>query len=243
MKGAPALSTLANADIHRDASFYQDLFWTLRGKLEGQFGPKRRPARIRNMAVYSLDSTVITLCKAFFAWAKYRSDKAGVKVHVLLDQRDLLPAEIRITPAGRADISVAKEMKLVSGSILIMDRGYFSRSFFKALEEKKILFVTRTKDGVNMTRKKTRELALFRWNIRADEMVEIPVKDGENLLLRKITVEMEESGKTMDLLTNDTKFAASTIALLYKDRWQIECFFVTVQVSRPRRGPESKECP
>jgi len=226
--GAPARSTLSYANAHRPWQVYESLFYLLLERCR-ELTPKRR-LRFKN-ALLSLDSTVIDLCASVFDWAKFRTTKGGIKVHMLLDNQGLLPSYALITDAKTADIGPAWEMTFSPGTIVVFDRGYNDFLWFVTLTLQGVWFVTRMKDGTRYRVVERREVPRNGAVLR-DEVIELDVNlqpyDVEldsPVLFRRVEVRVPDRDEPMVFLTNHLEFAASTIAAIYKERWQVELLF------------------
>ncbi len=226
--GAPARSTLSYANAHRPWQVYESLFYLLLERCR-ELSPKRR-LRFKN-ALLSLDSTVIDLCASVFDWAKFRTRKGGIKVHMLLDNQGLLPSYALITDAKTADIGPAREMTFSPGTIVVFDRGYNDFLWFVTLTLQGVWLVTRMKDGTRYRVVERREVPRNGAVLR-DEVIELDVNlqpYGVELdapvLFRRVEVRVPDRDEPMVFLTNHLEFAASTIAAIYKERWQVELLF------------------
>jgi len=231
LKG-PNKSTLSYANEHRPASLYEELFWVLmnRFRANGGLGSRKTKFRFKNKLL-SLDSTTISLCLSLFPWAKFRRAKGGVKVHVLLDHDDYMPSFIRITEAKRHDRTVARLLNLTVGSIVAFDRAYNDYLLFGQWTDIGIYFVTRMKENAVYEIVDEQELPKNR-SILADQIIRLTgVKAQEKCphLLRRIVVWDEINSREIVLLTNHMEFGSTTIAAIYKDRWEIEIFFKTLK--------------
>jgi hypothetical protein len=225
---APTKSTLAYANRHRPAKLYEELFYTILGRFrdEGALGIRKQRFRFKNKLL-SLDSTTISLCLEMFPWAKFRQAKGGVKAHVLLDHEDYLPCYVLITEARRSDVKMAGAFPLNPGSIVAMDRGYNDYALFGKWTDQKIYFVTRLKDNAAYQVLEEAPLPANR-NILSDQLIQFSgdkaQRDCPNLL-RRVAVWDAISEREIVLLTNLLEFGSTTIAAIYKDRWEIELFF------------------
>ena len=225
---APRRSTLAYANQHRPAKLFEDLFWTAleRFRAQGAWGPRQHKFRFKNKLL-SLDSTTITLCLSLFPWAKYRRAKGGVKAHVLLDHDDYLPRYVLLSEARRSDVKLAAGFTLEPGSIVAMDRGYNDYKLFGRWCEAGVFFVTRLKDDAQIEVVAERKPPANS-SIVKDQIIRLTSANAQRDCprpLRRVLVWDAEHERAIDLLTNHLEFGATTIAAIYKERWQIELFF------------------
>jgi hypothetical protein len=225
---SPNKSTLSYANEHRPAALYEDLFWSALNRFRGQggLGVRKKKFRFKNKLL-SLDSTTISLCLSLFPWARFRRAKGGVKAHVLLDHDDYMPSYVLITEAKCHDIKAARLLNLTPGSIVAMDRGYNDYLLFAGWTENKVFFVTRMKDNAVYQVIEKRELPERR-NILVDQIIRLSGTDAEKKCpydLRRIVVWDVDNEREIVLLTNHLTFGSTTIASIYKERWEIELFF------------------
>lgn len=225
---APNKSTLAYANKHRPAKLYEELFYTALGRFREEKGLGMRKQRFRfKNKLLSLDSTTISLCLEMFPWAKFRRAKGGVKAHVLLDHDDYLPRYVLITEARRSDVKMADAFPLNAGSIVVMDRGYNDYALFGKWTGQKIYFVTRLKDNAAYEVLAEGPVPANR-NIRSDQLIQFTGEKAQRDCpspLRRVVVWDPINEREIVLLTNLQEFGATTIAAIYKDRWEIELFF------------------
>ena len=189
-------------------------------------GSRKHRFRFKNKLL-SLDSTTISLCLTMFPWAQFRRAKGGVKAHVLLDHDDYLPAYVLLTEAKRSDVKLADSFTLNPGSIVSMDRGYTDYALFGRWTLAGVFFVTRLKDNAAFTVEAEFEVPANR-NIRADQIIQLTGVQAQTDCpgpLRRIVVWDAENEREIVLLTNLLEFGATTVAAIYKERWQIELFF------------------
>ena len=225
---APNKSRLAYANKHRPAALFEELFYTALARFRGQEGLGLRKLRFRfKNKLLSLDSTTISLCLEMFPWASFRRAKGGVKAHVLLDHDDYLPRYVLITEARRSDIKMADAFPLNPGSIVVMDRGYNDYSLFGRWTKEEIYFVTRLKE--NAVFEVVEECAIPQnRNILSDQFIRFTSEQARlacPCLLRRVAVWDSVNQREIVLLTNQLAFGPTTIAAIYKDRWEIELFF------------------
>lgn len=220
---APSRSTLSYANAHRPWQLYEAVFHQLLARCQSVAAP--RPFRFKNK-LYSLDASVIDLCLSMYDWAKFRRTKGAVKLHLLLDHDGCLPCYAVLTEGGTHEIRVARTLEFPPGSIVAMDRGYVDYAFLDSLDARGVFFVTRLKD--NAIFDVEAELSEARGDVLADQMINLPGSGSnrrEFRLLRRVVVWDPAGRRQIVLLTNNLKLAASTIAAIYRQRWQIELFF------------------
>jgi len=222
---APHRSTLAYANEHRPWQLYRAVFQALLGRCQSAV-PARRKFRFKHKLV-SLDSTVIDLCATLFDWAKFRRTKGAVKLHCLLDHDGYLPSVVVVTEGKRHDVRVARTLRFDPGTIVVMDRGYVDYAWFGRLTTEGVFFVTRLKDHAPY-RVVERRRPPERSRVQRDEVIRLTGVAAETKCphdLRRVEVYDPEKDETLVFLTNQLAFGATTIAAIYKDRWQIELFF------------------
>ena len=222
---APARSTLAYANEHRPWQLYRAVFEQLLGRCQAQV-TSRRKFRFKNKLV-SLDSTVIDLCATLFDWAKFRRTKGTVKLHCLLDHDGYLPSLVVITEGKRHDVRVARTLRFDAGTIVVMDRGYVDYGWFGQLTAQDVFFVTRLKDHTAYRVVEHRAVPA-RSTVLRDELIELTTWDAANkcpFRLRLVEIDDPDKQSTLTFLTNQLTLGATTIAAIYKERWQVELFF------------------
>jgi hypothetical protein len=225
---APNKSTLSYANERRPASLFEDLFWTALSRFRNTelWGSRRSRFRFKNKLL-SLDSTTISLCLTLFPWARFKTVKGGVKAHILLDHADYLPQYVFLTTAKQSDVQMAHFLSLTPGSIVVMDRAYIDYQLFAKWTAAGIFFVVRMRNDLNWTLLEQRSLPKHR-NIVADQILEFSSPWGRrycrHLRFRRVVIDIE-GDEPLVVLTNHFDFGATTIAEIYRERWQIEVFF------------------
>jgi diacylglycerol kinase len=228
---APTRSTLAYANEHRPWQLYKSMFDRLAAVCRDEAKEKKRKFRF-NHPLLTLDATVIPVCVSMFEWASYVKTKGAVKLHMVLDNASFLPQYAVVTPGNTGDVTAAKRMEFTRGTMLVFDRGYEDHSWWRKLNTTGVYFVSRLKDSTSYIIAETRTV-VDGTNVLHDELV-LLASDKESadpMRLRRIEVWLEDKQDTMVFVTNHLKLAASTIAAIYKDRWQIELFFKAIKQS------------
>jgi hypothetical protein len=221
-----AHSTLADANSSRDWRIYHDLAQGLIARARRLYASESFGVELEQ-TVHALDSTTIDLCLTLFPWARFRSTKAAVKLHTLLDLRGSIPTMIAISDGKQADVSVLDELIIEPGAFYVMDRGYvdFARLYRFTLAG--AFFVTRAKTGLQINRLESRPVDEST-GVRSDQVVWLKLsKSIEHYpeRFRRISYRDPDSGKALVFLTNNFELPALTIAQLYKCRWRVELFF------------------
>ncbi len=170
----------------------------------------------------SLDSTTIPLCLSMLEWASYVRTKGAVKLHLVLDNQGFLPQYAVLSEGRKADITVARKMEFQPGAMLVFDRGYEDHDWWRRLTAGGVWFVSRLKDSTGYTIVEERPVRPGTDILRDEVIVLDSEKDPDKLMrLRRIEVRLKEKQETIVFVTNNLKLAASTIAAIYRDRWQI----------------------
>lgn len=218
-----ARSTIAYVNLHRDSIVFEKLFYEMVSRFKDVTADRALPFTNQ---IYSLDSTTISLCLSLCDWAKFRQAKGAFKLHTLFNNRLRIPEIIHGTVGSVNDGAEAKRMilNLEGGSILVFDRGYPDQAWWYELDMKGFFFVTRIKKNARFVVSK--RATSLEPNILSDDTVWIgdiidPVYPKE---ARRILYVHPEKGE-LEFITNNFTLKASEIALVYKDRWQIELFF------------------
>jgi hypothetical protein len=225
MKQAPSRSTLSYANAHRSWKVFESVFYSLLGEAQGMAARRQRRFAFKN-PLRSLDATVIELCVQVFDWARFRRTKGAVKLHLMLDHQGCLPCWSLVTEGKTHEIQAARTLRFAPGTIVVVDRGYFDYALFASWCAAGVFFVTRLKSNALYRVVGKRFLPLGR-NILSDEEIILTGKAAEGIeqTLRRIVVWDEANQQKIVLLTNHLDFGSTTVARLYKERWQIELFF------------------
>ena len=224
----PKKSTLAYANENRPWELYQTIFGQLLEKCQAEVAAQggRKKFRFKNKLV-SLDGSIIDLSATMFDWAKYRRRKGAIKLHLLLDHNGYLPSFAVVTEGKHSEVAVARGLRLEAGTILVIDRGYNDYEWCAEMTGEGVFFVTRMKTSTVYAVEAECEVPA-KGNVLRDQIISLPAlrKAGEEpVLFRRIEYGNEEQREILVFFTNLLHLAASTIAAIYKDRWQVELFF------------------
>jgi len=226
LKGPPARSTLSDALNRRDWRIYHALAQRMIARAKALYAQEPSVLGL-DTSVYALDSTTIDLCLSLFDWAPFRSTKAAIKLHTLLDLRGSIPTFIHISDGKLHDVNVLDILPIEAGAFYVMDRGYVDFARLYAMHQGGAFFVTRAKSGMNARRVYSAPTERIS-GVICDQRVMLgsfyAARDYPEHL-RRVRFKDPESGKTLVFLTNNTSLPALTIAALYKSRWQVELFF------------------
>jgi hypothetical protein len=225
---APKRSTLAYANEHRPWELYQTVFeqtlFKCQELVQRQGG--RKKFRFKNKLL-SLDGSIIDLSVSMFDWAKYRTTKGAIKLHLLLDHDGYLPSFAVVTEGKTSEIKVARTLRFDPGTILAIDRGYIDYEWFRELTGQGVYFVTRMKEKAVYVVQEDCQVPQNS-NVVSDQIISFPrlAREGEEpVLFRRVEIRDEEKDETIVFLSNLLAFGTTTIAAIYKDRWQVELFF------------------
>jgi hypothetical protein len=225
-RSSVAHSTLADANRTRDWRIYADLAQGLIRRARKLYADEPLGLELDH-TIYALDSTTIDLCLSLFPWARFRSTKAAIKLHTLLDVRGPIPTMIAISEGKQADVRILDDLPLEPGAFYVMDRGYvdFARLYRFTLAA--AFFVTRTKAGIQLSRLESRPVDQTT-GLRSDHIVWLTTPKSIAHYpdrLRRVSYRDPEDGKVLVFLTNNFELPALVIAMLYKLRWRVELFF------------------
>lgn len=177
--------------------------------------------------IYAFDSSTIDLCLSVFCWAHFRKTKAGIKLHTLFDVNTQIPVFIHITEANIHDVNAMDVIDYEPLAYYIFDRAYVDYERLYRIEKAKAYFVVRAKSNIKFKRMYSKKVDKTT-GIKYDQIGKIigfySSKDYPEKI-RKVKYYDSETKKTLVFLTNNFKLSANDIALLYKQRWQVELFF------------------
>jgi IS4 transposase len=225
---APKRSTLAYANEHRPWELYQTVFEQTLLKCQELVRRQggRKKFRFKNKLM-SLDGSIIDLSVSMFDWAKFRRTKGAIKLHLLLDHDGYLPSFAVVTEGKTSEIKVARTLRFAPGTILAIDRGYVDYEWFRELTQEEVYFVTRMKEKAVYEVQEEGRIPQNS-NVVCDQIISFPrlAREGEKaVLFRRVEIWDKEKEEAIVFLSNLLAFGATTIAAIYKDRWEVELFF------------------
>ena len=234
LKQSPARSTMSDGNKKRDYRVFESLYYRLLGHYQRVLTTHHKGhiiKEIKNQRIKLIDSSTISLCLSMFDWAKYRTAKGGIKIHTCWDDTLMLPDVINITEAKLHDRYGLNQFVFPKNTIVVEDRAYFDFLLMLSRIEAENIFVTRIKTNtVYQTIEELDQPDNIEQNILKDEIIMLTsdkaVKTGiSKHKLRLVHVYKEDENKVIEIICNQLDWKASTIADLYKKRWDIELFF------------------
>lgn len=230
IRGNIAKSTVADANEQRDCRIYMDFAMSLIQTARKLYASDSFAVELEQ-TVYALDTTTINLCLSVFPWARFRSTKAAVKMHTLLDLRGNIPSFIHISDGKMHEVNVLDILIPEAGSFYIMDRGFTDFARWYTMHQAQAFFVTRAKSNLLFRRVYSRAVDKST-GLRCDQTIALTVPKANKDYpqhLRRIKFYDAEHDKHLVFLTNNFDLPALTIAQLYRCRWQVELFFKWVK--------------
>jgi len=223
---APRKSTLAYANEHRPWELYQTVFHQLFARIRSELAGAPRRFRFRN-PLLTLDSSLIDLCSNSFDWAKWCRGKGAAKLHLVLDSQGHLPRYAHISEGRASDLAIARRFHFEPGTILVCDRAYFDYRWFERMCQEGVFFVTRPRVYCRYEVLEERTVPADGQILR-DQVVRLGSPNWHTRMrspVRRIELWLPEKNLKLVLVSNLLHFSASTIADIYRERWQIEVFF------------------
>jgi len=225
-RGRVTRTTLADANERHDWRIFADFAQHLIGIARPLYARDSLGVDL-DASLYALDSTTIDLCLALFPWAKFRKEKAAVKMHTLLDLHGNIPAFIHVSDGKLHDVHALDRIPIEPGAYDVMDRGYLDFERLYRFTLGSAFFVTRTKKNILLTRRYSHPVDKST-GVRSDQTVILTSLASASVYpdpLRRVSYQDPVTGKQLRFLTNNFTLPALTIAQIYKQRWQVELFF------------------
>ncbi|MDA1117797.1 MAG: IS4 family transposase [Proteobacteria bacterium] len=220
-------NTLSNANAVRPWQMYADFAQHLIGIARPLYADEPLAVDL-DATVYAFDATTIDLCLSVYPWAPFRSAKAAIKLHTLLDLHGAIPSFIHITDGKTHEVNILDDLIIEPGAYYLLDRGYLDFSRLFSIHQAQAFFVTRAKSNTKFKRRYSHPVDRINTNVLCDQAGVLTVfyssKDYPTTL-RRVVVRDEESGKRVTFLTNNFALKPDLIAQLYRQRWQVELFF------------------
>lgn len=220
-------STLSRANEKRDWRIFQDFGLKLIEQARILYENDNQLDVQLKGKVFALDSTTVDLCLEVFLWATFRSTKAAIKLHTLLDLKTSIPEFILITEGSVHDVNAMDLIPIQKGSYYIMDKGYIDYERLYNMKQEKAYFVVRAKDNLKFKRLSAQPVDKSLGIICDQEIMLTGINSSQRypVHLRRIRFYDAEFERTFVFLTNNFKLKAVTVTQLYKHRWKIELFF------------------
>ncbi|AMS27216.1 hypothetical protein AEM51_09505 [Bacteroidetes bacterium UKL13-3] len=234
LEQSPAKSTMSDGNKKRNWQVFEQLFNELLkyyGSSLAKYSNQTVIEDVKSLTILIRDSSTVSLCLSMFDWAKFRTAKGGIKIHTQWDEAMMLPNLVNITEASVHDSKGFEQVVFEKGTIIIEDKGYWDFGVIRDRIKAENTFVTRIKD--NTVYQVIEELELpdkVDQHILIDELIHLTGKKAlelklETQTLRRVVAYHQEKNTTIEIITNNLTWQASTIAALYKRRWDIETFF------------------
>ena len=230
IRSAVARNTLANANAVRDWRIFADFAQSLIGIARPLYVDEPFGVDLKD-TVYALDATTIDLCLSVFPWAQFRKRKAAVKLHTLLDLRGSIPTTVCVTEGRTHEVNWLDQLAFETNAIYIMDRGYLDFRRLYAIAQSQAFFVIRAKQRLQYGRLHSHPVDTAT-GLRSDQIISLSGFYSAKAYpdkLRRVRFYDVEQQRALVFLTNHFAWAASTVAELYRCRWQIEVFFKQIK--------------
>lgn len=224
---AIAKSTLSNANESRDCRIFSEIAMILTQEAKSLYLKESDLELDLKNNVFAIDATVIDVCLSAFSWAKFRTAKGGVKVHVQLDLKTAIPEFIQITPASVHEVNILDNIIFLPDSFYVVDRGYTDFARLYHIHKAKAFFITRAKDNLNFSRVSSTPTNKLT-GIICDQKIRLNgfyAQQDFPVIMRRIKFYDAENDRVLVFLSNNFDLKATEIAQLYKHRWKIELFF------------------
>ena len=238
LEQSPAKSTMSDSHAKRDWKVFQALYMGLLEHFSDLFRKRSEYKvikQIKGKHIKLVDASIMSVCLNLFPWAKFRTAKGGIKMHVSLDEATMIPNMVNLTPAKVSDRRGADNFRYPKDTIVVDDRGYFDFGLFATRMEDQNHFVTRIKGNTLYESIVEKDLPDGEdEHVLKDELIyltgQAAIKAGmDKVKLRRVAIYKEETNKVIEVITNNLDWSAATIGELYRRRWQIEIFFKLIK--------------
>lgn len=226
IRGGIARSTLADANERRDWRIYQDFAMSLIQVARKLYAEESFGVELSN-TTYALDSTTIDVCLSLFPWARFQREGAAVKLHTVLDLRGSIPSFVHISEGNASDLTLLDRIAFEPGSFYVMDRGYVDFERLFTVHSAQAFFVIRAKSNMQYRCLASRPIDK-RTGLRCDQRIVLCGRYTTQdfpAALRRVKFYDAMNNKLLVFLTNHFDLPATSVAALYRCRWQIELFF------------------
>jgi len=230
IRGKVSRNTLANANSVRDWRIYSDFAQVLIAKARTLYTGESFGMEL-DQTVYALDATVIDLCLSLFPWAEFRKQKGAIKLHTLLDLKGNIPTVVIVTHGKVHEVNILDQLIIEAGAIYIMDRGYTDFTRLHAIHQAGAFFVIRAKDNFRFRRLYSQPVDKST-GLQCDQIIttrNFYARKGYPEKFRRVRFYDHDANRRLVFLTNNFTLPATSIAELYRHRWQIELFFKWVK--------------
>ncbi len=223
--GSLSRNNLSNSLSKRSHVVFEKTYYHLLSKVQtGMAGRNDARFKFKN-EIKAIDSTSISLCMSLYAWASFRSTKAGIKAHTIYDVKKRIPEFMVITDGRCHDHTAVGHMQINEKAIYVLDRGYLCFKTLENIEKNRAFFVTRTKTNTRyaiISRNRVTGKGILR-----DDYIEFTGQKSNDYprALRLVKYRDVKDKKVFTFITNNMDLSAKTIAAIYKSRWDIELFF------------------
>jgi hypothetical protein len=218
---------------NRTSKIYEEFYYSLASYIRTQAKFTKPALQQIRRKIYLLDASVISLSLSLYDWAKFRTRKGAVKLHLLLDYEGCLPAFADLTNGKIADINAARKMNLPSDSILVFDMGYYDFFWWNKLDSMNNWFVTRSKDNMDYQIIENFDISVEKdKNVLQDSNIRLTGLKSQSeypKMLRRVRFWDDVNKNELVFITNNRSWTATTVARIYKERWNIESFFKLIK--------------
>lgn len=223
-------SNIAKANATRDVAIFRELSQEMMRKASGM---NVKDETLENIArtfhlagFFAIDSSTVSLKLSRFTWSEPQEGYGGVKLHTMYDIMRKVPRLCNITGHEECDQTFMEDYAYESGCFYLLDRMYFKTRGMHRINSAGAFFITRMKR--NVVYEVLAEAGINGVHVLSDQAIRFTSRWaslGYPGRLRLIKYYSAENNEVLSFVTNNFVLDAATIALLYRFRWEIECFF------------------